>query len=71
MIINWILRTTGLTIILALVLHFRTDLPFYLSWMGQLPGDEWLKDAGRKINFPVASAAIVSSLVSLILPSRR
>ena len=71
MIINWLTRGAVLAIVMALLLHFEVELPSFLSWIGYVPGDSLLIDARRGISFPLASAAIVSTLISLMLPSRR
>jgi len=71
MIINWLIRGAVLAIVMALLLHFEVELPSFLSWIGYVPGDSLLIDARRGISFPLASAAIVSTLITLILPSRR
>jgi len=71
MIINWIVRAAILAVVLALLLHFEVELPSFLSWIGYVPGDSLLIDARRGISFPLASAAIISTLVTLMFPSRR
>ncbi len=70
MIINWLIRATILAIVMALLLHFEVELPSFLSWIGSVPGDSLLIDARRGISFPLASAAIISTLVTLMLPKR-
>jgi len=70
MIINWLIRAAILAIVMALLVHFEVELPSFLSWIGGVPGDSLLIDARRGISFPLASAAIISTLVTLILPKK-
>jgi Protein of unknown function (DUF2905) len=69
--LNWLIRSIGLAVILALLIHFQVKLPFFLSWIGEIPGDAWVKDAARDVDFPVTSAVIISSFISLIMPSKK
>ncbi len=51
----------------GIVLHSHVAVPDWIgSWLGQLPGDMWLKKGRMIIYLPLASAAVVSFIFSLL-----
>ena len=59
---------TGLLAVAGgVVMHYRLNIPEWVSnWLGNLPGDMWFKKGKLIIYFPIASAALVSILLSVL-----
>lgn len=48
----------------SLALHMEADLPWFLSWIGNLPGDLIIKKDHLTIYLPVTSSVLVSVFLS-------
>jgi hypothetical protein len=51
----------------SLALHAGVEFPWFIEWVGQLPGDMILKKQGLTIYLPLTSSLIVSAVVSVFL----
>lgn len=56
-----------LMIAAGLVLHAGTELPWFLHWVGNLPGDLIIKKNGLTLYVPITSSVLISAVVSFIL----
>lgn len=56
-----------LVIVSGLVIHAGVELPWFIEWFGNLPGDIILKKGGLTIYLPATSSLIVSAVLSGIL----
>jgi hypothetical protein len=56
-----------LVITAGLVLHAGVDLPWFVQWVGKLPGDMIIKKDGLTIYMPLTSSAIISAGLSVFL----
>lgn len=56
-----------LLIVAGLVLHAGTDLPWYIGWVGQLPGDLIIRKKSLTLYLPITSCLILSAALSLFL----
>ncbi|KPK32213.1 MAG: hypothetical protein AMS24_04735 [Chlamydiae bacterium SM23_39] len=63
-IIFW---TIFFLIIGGVIIHFQWNSSVLLKWIGNLPGDFILKMRDKIIYFPISSALLLSSSISLIL----
>lgn len=52
---------------IGLVLHFGVDLPWYLDWVGKLPGDILVKKGKLTIYVPATTSVLISLVLSFIL----
>jgi hypothetical protein len=50
----------------SFALHAGLELPWFLEWIGNLPGDLIVKKENLTIYLPVTSSVIVSVLLSFI-----
>ena len=51
----------------GVVLHYHIGVPEWIgSWLGNLPGDMWFKKGRLIVYFPIASAALVSIVLSTL-----
>jgi hypothetical protein len=61
----------GLAIFIAivgsLVIHSGMDLPWYLEWVGTLPGDILIKKGKLLIYVPITSSVLISAVLSFVL----
>jgi hypothetical protein len=61
-------RFIGLAIFIAIVaglaIHAGVELPWFLDWIGKLPGDLLIKKAGMTIYVPLTSSLVISAIVS-------
>jgi hypothetical protein len=48
----------------GLLLHYKIDLPYFLSWIGKLPGDLIAKNEKSIFYFPITSAFGIAILVT-------
>ncbi|MBN2479439.1 MAG: DUF2905 domain-containing protein [Parachlamydiales bacterium] len=55
----------------GLLLHYKVDLPYVLSWIGKLPGDLIAKKGKTIFYFPITSAALTSLVITIILSAFR
>lgn len=56
-----------LTVILGLVIHFKVAIPWLTGWIGKLPGDIVIKKEGITLYLPLATSALLSIVLSLLL----
>jgi hypothetical protein len=56
-----------LVVATGLVLQAGVDLPWYLEWVGRLPGDLLIKKNGLTFYAPLTSSVLVSAVVSFVL----
>ena len=49
----------------GLVVHAGFDLPWYLEWIGTLPGDLLIKKGKLTIYVPITSSVLISAVLSL------
>jgi len=55
--------------ITGITLHYKVDIPLFISWIGKLPGDMIIKKDRTLFYFPVTTAAISSLVFTIILSS--
>jgi hypothetical protein len=64
-----------LIIALGLVLHTGMETPWYLDWIGQLPGDLIIRKGSMSVYAPVMSSVLLSAVLSvffsLLFPNRK
>jgi hypothetical protein len=48
----------------GLVLHAGMELPWYLEWIGTLPGDMLIRKGGVVFYVPVTSSLLISAVLS-------
>ena len=48
-------------------LHYRFDVPYFLSWIGKLPGDMIIKKGKTLFYFPITTAALASLVLTIVL----
>jgi hypothetical protein len=53
--------------LVGITLHYKFDIPYFLSWIGELPGDMIIKKGNFFFYFPVTTAAILSLVLTIIL----
>ena len=53
----------------GLSLHYKIDLPFFLSWIGKLSGDMIIRKGKTLFYCPITTAALDSLVVTIILSS--
>lgn len=49
------------------MLHAGMELPWYLDWVGELPGDVIIKKGSMSVYAPVMSSLLISALISFLL----
>ncbi|OGN55715.1 MAG: hypothetical protein A3D96_01335 [Chlamydiae bacterium RIFCSPHIGHO2_12_FULL_44_59] len=59
--------TIFLIVVAGLLLHARVELPWYASWIGQLPGDLIIRKQTITIYAPLTSSLLISLVVSFLL----
>jgi hypothetical protein len=47
----------------GLLLHYKIDLPYFLSWIGKLPGDMIAKNEKSVFYFPITSAVGIAIII--------
>ena len=61
----------GLTIFIVIAagwaMHAGVDLPWFLDWIGSLPGDVVIKKGGATFYAPLTSSALISLVLSFLL----
>jgi len=50
-------------------LHYRFDIPYFLSWIGKLPGDMIVKKGKTIFYVPITTSALASLAITIILSS--
>ena len=55
--------------IAGISLHYKIDVPYFLSWIGKLPGDMIIKKNKTLFYFPVTTAALISLIFTIIISS--
>ncbi len=50
----------------GITLHYKFDLPYFLSWIGKLPGDMIIKKGKTIFYFPITTAAIAALILTII-----
>jgi len=55
--------------IIGLTLHYKFNIPYFLTWLGKLPGDMVIKKGKAIFYFPVTTAALLSLLLTIIMSS--
>ncbi len=60
-----------LTVVSGATLHMDVELPWYLDWLGNLPGDAILKKGETTIYLPFTSSLVAASICSLFLFSKK
>lgn len=50
-------------------LHYKFDVPYVLSWIGNLPGDTVVKQGRILYYLPITSAAIFAFVVTVLFSS--
>lgn len=63
---RFLFLTVILTIVGGTILHYEVSIPYVTGFLGKIPGDFVLENKDAKVQFPVASAAIVSFIVTCI-----
>jgi len=53
----------------GITLHYKFDIPYFLSWIGKLPGDMIIKKDRTLYYFPITTAALASLVITIILSS--
>ena len=48
-------------------LHYKFDIPYFLSWIGKLPGDMVIKKGKTLFYFPITTAALSSLVFTIVL----
>ncbi|NGX28581.1 MAG: hypothetical protein K940chlam1_00763 [Candidatus Anoxychlamydiales bacterium] len=48
-------------------LHYRFDVPYFLSWIGKLPGDMIIKKGKTLFYFPITTSALASLVLTIVL----
>lgn len=56
-----------LTVALGLTLHAGMELPWFLGWVGDLPGDVIIHKGDMSVYAPLTSSILISALVSFFL----
>lgn len=49
------------------ILHYKVDIPYFLSWIGKLPGDMIIKNNNAILYFPITSSATLSLILIILL----
>lgn len=49
------------------VLHAGMELPWFIEWVGKLPGDILIKKQGMTFYAPVTSSVLISAVLSFVL----
>ncbi|HRW58369.1 MAG TPA: DUF2905 domain-containing protein [Chlamydiales bacterium] len=57
--------TAIFVIIGGLMLHYNADIKGVSEWLGQLPGDMYVKKGNSLFFFPLTSACLVSAIVNI------
>jgi len=47
-------------------LHYKFDLPYFLTWIGKLPGDMIISKGRTLYYFPITSASAASFVFTVI-----
>ncbi len=50
----------------GLVIHAGLELPWFLEWVGKLPGDMLIKKEKLTIFVPVTSSLLISAVLSFV-----
>jgi hypothetical protein len=55
--------------VVGISLHYRFDVPYFLSWIGKLPGDMIIRKGRAFFYFPVTTAALSSFVLTMVVSS--
>ncbi|NGX35060.1 MAG: hypothetical protein K1060chlam1_01428 [Candidatus Anoxychlamydiales bacterium] len=50
-------------------LHYKFDIPYFLSWIGKLPGDMIIRKGKTIFYVPITTAALSSLVLTILLGS--
>lgn len=56
--------TLFLIVVAGLAIHAGVEFPWYLDWVGKLPGDLLIKKEGMTLYVPITSSALISVVLS-------
>lgn len=56
-----------LTIAAGLALHAGVEWPWFLDWIGRLPGDMIIKKEHITLYLPLTSSLLISGVLSILL----
>lgn len=51
----------------GLILHAGVELPWYIDWIGNLPGDMLIRKGGVTFYVPLSSAVVISGAFSFLV----
>jgi hypothetical protein len=51
----------------GLAIHAGVELPWFLTWIGQLPGDMLIKKGKLTMQVPITSSVLISAVLSFVL----
>jgi len=64
------IRFFGLAIFIAigagLAIHAGVELPWFLDWIGRLPGDLLIKKGPLTLYVPITSSLLISAVLSFL-----
>lgn len=64
---RFLILTGLLIVILGAIIHFKISVPWLTGWIGKLPGDLVIKKGHVTLYLPLATAALLSVLLSILL----
>lgn len=53
----------------GITLHYKFDIPYFLSWIGKLPGDMIVRKGKLMFYVPITTAALASLVLTILLGS--
>ena len=63
---RFLVLTIFLIVVVGLVLHFDYEVPWFTNWIGKLPGDMVIHKKGMVLYIPLATSALISTVVSIL-----
>jgi hypothetical protein len=63
--LKFLFWTTIFLVIGELILHYQLEVPFVTTWLGQLPGDFFVKKENIIYYFPIASAGFIGLVIAV------
>jgi hypothetical protein len=64
---RFLILTGLLIVVIGAIIHFKIAVPWLTGWIGKLPGDLVIKKGNVTLYLPLATAALLSVILSIVL----
>ena len=68
---RFLMITGFLIVFLGALIHFKVEIPWLSSWIGNLPGDLLIKKGNIVIYLPISTSCLFSMVFSLLFSIKK